>query len=223
MIFKMSLKRLDELKNCLYHGPDPLLEALRDHKEVTEEWEEDSQTQTDNVVLELSQIEKMDLRRCEEEFLVTTVFPSMLKQDLTMMCLDLIPIRENLMVSHLLVPWIKEGRGELPLELTQALTSSSQGLILQALVDQDRPDWKWLESLSKLELSETKVQTALAAILLKQGSNKDLSLGKMMLSTLKRLPHRIEASAFERWSQAVTLHESFLTKLCRTQLNKRQF
>ena len=53
-----------------------------------------------------------------------------------------------------------------------------------------------------------------------QGHNKDLMLGKYLLSVLKKLPQIIESYAYELFNQAVHLNGSFVKKTCETEMKR---
>ena len=64
------------------------------------------------------------------------------------------------------------------------------------------------------------MQKNLARILLEQGQNKDLGLGKHMLALIKSLPRNLDPLIYDLWVQASTMHQSFLNKMCTSELNK---
>ena len=94
-------------------------------------------------------------------------------------------------------------------------------MILQSLLQHSRkPDWTVITDLKKLDLQDPEVQKCLARIILEQGPNKDLGLGKQILALIKSMPRNLNVRIKENWSQAVSLHQSFLSKTCMNELNK---
>ena len=93
-------------------------------------------------------------------------------------------------------------------------------ILLSLLQHSTKPDWTVISDLKKLDLQDPEVQKCLARIILEQGPNKDLGLGKQLLALIKSLPRNLESQIRENWSQAVSLHQSFLSKMCMNELNK---
>ena len=103
----------------------------------------------------------------------------------------------------------------------QVANFSSQKEILQAMLqNSSKPDWTLTKALKKLDVQDSQVQKSLARIIVEQGPNKDLGLGKHMLALIKSLPRTLDVQAYDLWLQAVSMHQSFLSKMCTSELNK---
>ena len=131
-------------------------------------------------------------------------------------------VTEDILVRKLILPWMEIFEpNELEKEVIEILSSSRQKAILQSLLEsQLKPDWSLLLSLKKVDLQDSQVQKCLAGIILKQGPNKDLGLGRHMLALIKSLPRSLDANIHDSWSQAASMHQSFLSKMCIKELNK---
>ena len=131
-------------------------------------------------------------------------------------------VNEDILVHKLILPWMEIFEpNELGKEIIDILSSSSQKAILQCLIEsQLKPDWSLLLSLKKVDLQDSQVQKCLAGIIVKQGPNKDLGLGRHMLALIKSLPRSLDANIHDSWSQAASMHQSFLSKMCINELNK---
>ena len=130
--------------------------------------------------------------------------------------------KEEILLQKLILPWMeKYESNELPNEVSEVLSAPSQKEILQAMLqNSSKPDWTLTKALKKLDVQDSQVQKSLARIIVEQGPNKDLGLGKHMLALIKSLPRTLDVQAYDLWLQAVSMHQSFLSKMCTSELNK---
>lgn len=228
---KMSLKKLQQVKDILLgpdHDPEQVLVKLFQPKP--------QENSTDSVIpieppekvakldiIDLDQLLQL-LENFEPEDLETKICPAFLKHTQVIhLSLSLIEKNERVLLEHLYLPWLQKlaVNGMLPQEILAALNASSHKALLEALNQNQASDWTLLPMLTKLDLQDPTVQRSLASILIKQGLNKDLSLGKYMLSILKSMPRpNSDLKIRDLWSQVLSLHESFLSKVCAAELNK---
>ena len=106
--------------------------------------------------------------------------------------------KEEILLQKLILPWMeKYESNELPNEVSEVLSAPSQKEILQAMLqNSSKPDWTLAKALKKLDVQDSQVQKSLARVIVEQGPNKDLGLGKHMLALIKSLPRTLVSSTF---------------------------
>jgi len=239
----MSLKRLGELKDLLLgfdHEPNPILRSLM--KKESNVLQDISTTvieppeklakivPAEEIVLSLEDVESILEKSGEDltqDVIENQICPAILEHKngikfCALMLSENDLDRENTLLHQLILPWMKKyDSNDLPKEVIEIISPPGQKVILQSLLQHSRkPDWTVITDLKKLDLQDPEVQKCLARIILEQGPNKDLGLGKQMLALIKSLPRNLDAQIRENWSQAVSIHQSFLSKMCMNELNK---
>jgi hypothetical protein len=129
---------------------------------------------------------------------------------------------EESVMSKLIIPMIVDEKNAAI--FFRNLKQSSQKSVLEILTSVENPDWTMLQDLDQLDLQDGQVQTFLASVFLKQErhNNKDLKMGKLMLGFLKSIDSFVESQNVDIWSQAISMHESFLKKACELELKKKK-
>ncbi len=230
----MSLKRLGEATDLLVnnpdHAPDPFLMEIFQVKSKAEQsvicQDEcpDPESPSCEQVLTLHQVQEILLNCTElsEEVIKSKVCPALLKEDDGLiLTLPLLKDFEQVFLVNLILPWIELGKADkIPTEVIQSLNATSQKKIVEKLLEETKPNWTILAHFDKLDMEDERVQTCIAAILVKQGPNKDVALARYLISLLKSLPRSLERSVYELWSQAVSMHQTFLSKSCASELKK---
>jgi len=236
----MSLKRLGELRDLVLgsnHEPDYVLrsfmkkESQKDTSLVVESPEKLAKIvpAEEKTVLSLEEVEIIlkSGQTLTQEFLENQICPAILQNKkgiklCTVIMLDGDYNKEEILLQKLILPWMeKYESNELPNEVSEVLSAPSQKEILQAMLqNSSKPDWTLTKSLKKLDVQDSHVQKSLARIIVEQGPNKDLGLGKHMLALIKSLPRTLDVQAYDLWLQAVSMHQSFLSKMCTSELNK---
>lgn len=231
------MKRIEEAKQLLLgpdHQSDPELvkifkTSITQCTDITF-WEDDDddeplekglKLEPKIEVLTLDEVENM-LNDCEnvpEEKLVT-ICASILEHKIKLkQCISLVKKFESQTLPLIVLPMLDEL--EQDLDCLSLLSPSSQKVILESLSDTTNPDWKILTFLNQLNVNDcTSTQTCLASVLVKQGHNKDIKLGKYLLTMLKILPKNLDPFVYDLMQQAVCQHSSFIKKACETEMKK---
>lgn len=232
----MSLQKLHQLKDILLgpdHEPEQVLVNLfhqqpssenTQHSVIIEEYEEPPPPAEKIARLEIIDLDQLMqlLENFKDEDLVTKICPAFLRhREVIQLSLNLIDKHEQVLLENLYLPWLRTNEMLPPSEILGALNASSHKTLLEALNENQTSDWTQLQKLNKLDYQDPTVQKNLASILIKHGLNKDLSLGKYMLSIIKKMPRsNSDLQLRDLWVQAVSLHESFLSKACSAELSK---
>lgn len=136
------------------------------------------------------------------------------------LALALVDQHQETLVDHLILPLLEKDKlALLNLSILNQLSAKNVKSALESLAKVTKPDWTILLNLN-LDLQDNQVQTHLASIVIKQGLSKDLKLGKFVLGLLKTMPKLVQPIVYDLWSQAVSMHQSFLSKACQAELNK---
>jgi len=239
----MSLRRLGELKDLLLgfdHEPNPVLRSLMKKESnvpqdisttVIEPPEKIAKiVPAEESVLSLEDVETILEKSGQDltnEIIENQICPAILEHKngikfCALMMSENDSGREKILLHQLILPWMKKyDSNDIPKEVIETISPPGQKVILLSLLQHSRkPDWTVISDLKKLDLQDPEVQKCLARIILEQGPNKDLGLGKQLLALIKSLPRNLDAQIRENWSQAVSLHQSFLSKMCTNELNK---
>jgi len=236
----MSLKRLGELRDLVLgsdHEPDYVLrsfmkkESQKDTSLVVESPEKLAKIvpAEEKTVLSLEEVEIIlkSGQTLTQEFLEDQICPAILQNKKGIKLCIVIMLdgdcnKEEILLQKLILPWMeKYESNELPNEVSEVLSAPSQKEILQAMLqNSSKPDLTLTKALKKLDVQDSQVQKSLARIIVEQGPNKDLGLGKHMLALIKSLPRSLDVQDYDLWLQAVSMHQSFLSKMCTSELNK---